>query len=296
MKTILSLWVLLALSPCKAQTATDATLQKELDKLHTQVKAIRDSLAPFIKSNYEELQAATDPAKFRCLKSQEDSLYKIADQNDIDELKINLAFAKKHPSSLYCLELVQPQVGRQPGKNFYDDFVQVYNNAAPQIQQSATGVKMSEQLKYFKQSKIGSVAPLFSGKDVWGNKIALADYQGKKYVLVDFWASSCAPCREEFPYMKEIYARYKELGFEVISISTDDDTDRWRRAIEKDGTGMWKHFSIAENNSSVAKDYFVNGIPHMVLIDKSGIIIGKWKGSGGLNRADLETQLREVLK
>ena len=109
-----------------------------------------------------------------------------------------------------------------------------------------------------------------------------------------FWASWCGPCRGELPYIKDLYNQYKDLGFEIVSISRDTNLENWRTAILKEGIQNWEHFSVIENNSTVENEYFVYGIPHKVLIDKDGIIIGKWKGSGELNRKSLENQLKQI--
>jgi peroxiredoxin len=279
---------------CKAQQIADSQIEKELNKLHFKTNSVRDSIAILIRASNEEIKITSDLAKRELLKIYADSLYNISDQNDILELQINLEYAKQHASSLYCLKLVQQQISRQPGKNFYDDFEEVYNNSSEEVKYSENGKKMAEQLKFFKQSKVGSIAPIFEGKDVSGKEISLNDYIGKKYILIDFWASWCAPCREELPYIKDLYAKYKDFGFEIVSISKDEDIQKWKTAISKEGIETWKHFAVVQNNNSVEKDYFVNGIPHKVLIDKNGIIIGKWKGSGELNRKSLENQLMNI--
>lgn len=286
--------LLCSILDCKAQQMTDIEIEIELNNLHFKINAVRDSVNKLMKVCNEEIKKTSDLKKRDSLAIYEDSLYNVSDRNDIEELKINLNYAKQHPSSLYCLKLVQEQISRQPGKNFYDDFEAVYNNTSPEVKQSTYGIKMSEQLIYFKQSKAGSIAPIFSGKDMNGKELSLEDYKGKKYVLIDFWASWCGPCRGELPYIKDLYEKYKDLGFEIVSVSRDTDLENWRIAILKEGIQNWKHFSVIENNCTVEKDYFVNGIPHKVLIDTNGTIIGKWKGSGELNRKSLENQLKHI--
>jgi thiol-disulfide isomerase/thioredoxin len=281
---------------CEAQQISDLAMEKELSSLHHKTTAVRDSVKTLMTACEEQIKITNDLATLENLRIYEDSLWNIGDRNDIEELKINLNYAKQHPSSLYCLELVKSQIARQPGKNFYDDFEEVYNNASAEVKQSDSGKKMAKQLQYFKMSKVGSVAPFFFGKDIEGNEISLQDFKDKKYVLIDFWASYCAPCREELPYIKEIYAKYNELGFAVVSVSTDKNLESWKAAILKEGIEKWRHFSAAQNSDSILQDYFVNGIPHKVLIDKNGIIIGKWKGSGELNRKSLENQLKRIFK
>lgn len=292
--TFIFILLLSSILHCKAQQMTDSEIEKELINLHFKTNTVRDSVKKLMKVCQEEIKKTSDLKKRESLIIYEDSLYNVSDRNDIEELKINLNYAKQHPSSLYCFKLVQQQISRQPGKNFYDDFEAVYNNASPEVKQSTYGIKMSEQLIYFKKSKTGSIAPIFHGKDMYGKELSLEDYKGKKYVLIDFWASWCAPCRGELPYIKDLYEKYKDLGFEIVSISSDTDLENWRKVILKEGIQNWKHFSVNENNNTVEKDYFVYGIPHKVLIDTNGTIIGKWKGSGELNRKSLENQLKKI--
>ena len=292
--TFIVILLLFSILDCIAQQMTDSDIEIELNNLHFKINSVRDSIHKLVKVCNEEITKTSDLKKLESLAIYEDSLYNVSDRNDIEGLKINLNYAKQHPSSLYCLKLVQQQISRQPGKNFYDDFEAVYNNASPEVKQSTYGIKMSEQLIYFKQSKAGSIAPIFRGKDMNGKELSLENYKGKKYVLIDFWASWCGPCRGELPYIKDLYEKYKYLGFEIVSVSRDTDLENWQTAILKEGIQNWKHFSVIENNCTVEKDYFVNGIPHKVLIDTNGTIIGKWKGGGELNRKSLENQLKHI--
>lgn len=244
----------------------EANNQKELDNLHINTRKINDSIRKLMKECDSQIKLEKDSITKSKLELRFDELFDILDLNDIAELKINLDYAKQHPSSLYCLELVQKQISRQPGKNFYDDFEEVYTNASPEVRNSDSGKKMAEQLNYFKQSKVGSRAPEFTVKDIENKQLSLNDYREKQYVLIDFWASWCAPCREELPYIKELYRKYAKDGFEIISITQDKDLEAWKNAILKEKIDSWRHFSILENNDSILKDYFVNGIPHKILI------------------------------
>lgn len=278
---------------CEAQTSEDIAIA-ELKILHKRTDFVRDSIGKLILISNDKIKAATDKKTKEALYLATDSLWNIADQNDIDALKINIEYSKTHPASLYSFKLVAGQVSKQPGKNFYADFESIYNNAPPAIHESEIGKKMAEQLVYFKQSMVGSKAPNISGVDLLNQPISLADYTNKKYILIDFWASWCGPCREELPFLKTLYEKYKAQGFEIISITTDEDSDKWKTAIAKEAIQNWKHFSIAQNKSTAKEDYFVNGIPHKILIDKNGIIIGKWKASGELNKNELKNQLSEI--
>ncbi|MEN2487238.1 TlpA disulfide reductase family protein [Flavobacterium sp. B11] len=274
----------------------ETTIEKEILELHKPTKKVRDSIIKLQKEVYLKIEFEKDSIIKNQLKLRLDELENAKDQNDIEELKLDFVFAKNHPNSYRALQLIRVPVNRFIGMNFYDTFVEVFENFTPEIKNSEKGQEMSEKLKYFKQSKIGSQAPDFNLKDINNNAISLADFKNKQYILIDFWASWCAPCREELPYIKELYKNYKSLGFEIISITRDENLDAWKKAIIKDKIGSWKHISILENNSSIDKDYFVNGIPHKVLIDKNGIIIGKWKGSGESNKHDLQKLLKSIFE
>ena len=295
MKIFLFIFISFFTFTCNAQQLSESEIKQQLESLNSKTSKSRDSIFKIISLSNDKLKATKVASEKEQLDYYIDNLYNISDRNDVAQLKANLNFTKKHPYSLYSFQLVQQEISRQPGKNFYDEYEAIYKNASPEVKNSESGKKMADQLKYFKQSKVGSIAPLFSGNDINGKPIALSGFKGK-YVLIDFWASWCAPCREELPYIKKAYAKYKELGFEIISVSIDSDLERLKTAISKEDISNWKHFSIAQNNTKIEKDYFLNGIPHKILIDKKGKIIGKWKGSGNLTKIILENLLKDLFE
>lgn len=273
----------------------EAVIEKEILELHQPTQKIQDSIVKLQKECNLRIEAEKDSIKRYQLVLRLDSLENTKDQNAINQLKLDLDFAKNHPNSMRALRLIRVSVGRFVGMDFYDTFVEVYQNFSPEIKNSQEGKEMAEKLKYFNQSKVGSVAPKFTLIDINGKTVSLDDFKGK-YVLIDFWASWCGPCREELPYVKELYKQYHQKGFEIISITKDEESDLWKNAITKEKIESWTHFSILENQSTIDKEYFVNGIPHKLLIDKNGIIIGKWKGSGELNKHDLQQLLKSIFE
>lgn len=273
----------------------EAAIEKEILELHQPTQKIQDSIVKLQKECNLRIEAEKDSIKRYQLVLRLDSLENTKDQNAINQLKLDFDFARKHPNSMSALRLIRVSVGRFVGMNFYDTFVEVYQNFSPEIKNSEEGKVMAEKLKYFNQSKVGSLAPTFTLKDSNEKTVSLDDFKGK-YVLIDFWASWCGPCREELPYVKELYKRYHQQGFEIISITKDEKSDLWKKAITKEKIESWTHFSLLENQSTIDKEYFVNGIPHKLLIDKNGIIIGKWKGSGEINKHDLQYLLKSIFE
>lgn len=153
---------------------------------------------------------------------------------------------------------------------------------------------MQQQLQMLKEEEgiIGIMkAPEISLPGVDGKMKSLSSLKGK-YVLIDFWASWCAPCRQENPNVVNLYKEFKNKNFTVFSVSLDDNKDKWKTAISQDNLSWPDHVSDLRGwQSSVVGLYGFNGIPHTVLIDPEGTIIGvKLRG------ATLEWKLREALE
>ncbi|GAB3894565.1 TlpA disulfide reductase family protein [Larkinella knui] len=135
----------------------------------------------------------------------------------------------------------------------------------------------------------GALAPDVTLEDAKGQVISLSSLRGK-YVLIDFWASWCKPCREENPNVVRMYNKYKEKGFEVFSISLDDNKNAWLKAIENDGM-IWTNVLGKKNGSSaVAQQYSIQVIPTTFLLDKDGKIIAR-----NLRGPALEQKLESIL-
>jgi len=127
-----------------------------------------------------------------------------------------------------------------------------------------------------------------------GEDLSLSDLRGK-VVLIDFWASWCGPCRKENPHVVKLYKKYKDQGFEILSVSLDKDKNRWIQAIEKDGMN-WKHVSDLKGwKNQAAQTYSVKSIPHTVLLDAEGKIIARNLRSKALDR-ELEKVFKEQNK
>ena len=161
----------------------------------------------------------------------------------------------------------------------------------PKIADSKYLVKMREKVSKLKKVSIGQPFIDFTLNDPEGNPVALSSVAGKgKYVLLDFWASWCGPCRAENPVLVENYAKYKDKGFEIFAVSLDKEKKPWVDAIKKDGIAWIQVSDLKFWNTAARELYEFNSIPHNILLDKNGIIIAK-----DLRGEDLGAKLAELL-
>jgi peroxiredoxin len=154
--------------------------------------------------------------------------------------------------------------------------------------QLALAKKKSDQAR--ETNWVGKQAPELSLPDINGNQVKLSSYKGK-YVLVDFWASWCLPCRRENPNVVEAYNKYKNRNFTIVGVSLDKEKEDWVNAVQKDKLSWTQVSDLQEWNSIAVSTYGFSGIPFNVLIDPDGKIIGQ-----ALRGSDLDTKLAEVLK
>ena len=165
----------------------------------------------------------------------------------------------------------------------------LFNTLSANIRQMPTATVIKKKIDAEKKFSVGAVAPDFSLPDTTSKPVQLSSLRGK-YVLLDFWASWCGPCRDENPTVVKAYNKYKSKGFTVLGVSLDRDRKNWLQAI-KDDHLTWTHISDLKFwNSEAARLYNITSIPHNFLLSPEGKIIAK-----NLRGQELLDKLGELL-
>jgi len=282
-------------------TVTGSKVQDEYATLTKSKEKIRQRMQPLSDSYSRENAAYTLAVKSKKDEHSLDSMKEVAANlheqfepfnKEMDEK--DYEFFSKHPQSYVTAYMMRFHVSKLPLEslqNYYDGF-------GPGLQQSNFAKEIAQEIQKLRSGSAGSMAKDFSTVDINGNNLQLSDYKGK-YVLLDFWASWCVPCRKGNPHLKQLYTKYKDKGIEFIGIADDDRAeDAWKKAVDKDGIGIWKHVrrglkyenGVFDRSTDISENFGIHTLPTKILIDPNGMIIGRFSEE----EEPLNKKLKEV--
>lgn len=256
---------------------TGAPTQQEWDTFQADLKPLNDQEDTLFQQ-YQTARMKNDTAAVAAIEK------KANDLNDQREAA-SKTFINQHPKSYVSINLLRSLVYSTE----YADLNKMFTGLDTSLQHSTSGVKIAEQLETMKATAIGQQAIDFTANDVNGNPVSLSSFKGK-YVLVDFWASWCGPCRAENPNVVKAYNKYKDKNFTILGVSLDEDGAKWKEAIAHDKLNWTQVSDLKGWKSEPAGKYGVKAIPANFLIDQDGKIIGH-----NLRGDKLEEKLAEVL-
>ncbi|MFB9862034.1 redoxin domain-containing protein [Rufibacter immobilis] len=233
-----------------------------------------------LNQQFQQASSAGNQEEMRKLQDQFMDIQR-TNQNKLKDL------VKANPGSVVSVYTAGNILNLEEHFPFVDSMSVAFKQALPNSKYTKA---LDARLGQLRSTALGSAAPDIKLPSPQGPEISLASLRGK-YVLIDFWASWCGPCRQENPNVVRMYNKYKDKGFEIFGVSLDQDRAKWLKAIENDKL-TWPHVSDLKGwESSAATLYGVTAIPQTVLLDKEGKIIAK-----NLRGAALEEKLASLLQ
>lgn len=270
----------------RAARLTGSALQEQ----YTALQQEKDEIEKKYRVQLDSLSTERDKDKNAEIRERLEPFFNEMDQADY-------RFFKKYPRSFVTAFVLRFHADDLP----LDSLEALYNGLGPDIQQTSAGKMIADEVRKLRNGSPGSKAANFTAADINGRQLSLSDYSGK-YVLLDFWASWCVPCRKGNPHLKELYAKYKDKGVEFIGIADDDSKpEAWRKAVEKDAL-PWKHvlrgldmkmrYSNKVNEKDISEHYGIHSLPTKILIGPDGIIAGRYGSEGD----ELDKKLEEIFR
>jgi peroxiredoxin len=255
-------------------------LQDEYDKIFADAEKISG-----LKKLYEEYRTAwksKDSLKIGTLKPK-------VELGQASYGKYVDSYVKTHPNSIAALYTLSKKIDPK-NEAVLDELNKNIASFAPNVKSSFIAKELLKTVAFYKRGLIvGKKVTDFTQIDKDGKVVKLSDYRGK-YLLLDFWASWCHPCRGENPNVLKAYNKFHPQGLEIVAVSLDEKRDAWLKAIAEDNL-PWTQISDLKQRNEVAYQFGVNSIPDNFLIDPNGVVIAR-----GLRGEELEKKLGEIFK
>lgn len=220
-----------------------------------------------------------DSLKIKALSNQFEALQ--------EEIKsYSLTYTKQHTDSYVSLFLLFDLFDTLEDERM-QELSGIFYSLHPSIQESPLGKGFLNQLNRLNALAIGGTAPDFIAPTPDGDAFKLSNLTAE-YIILDFWASWCTPCRAENPRLVSLYEEFHNRGLDIVSVAMDNSRDLWRKAIQKDGIGAWHHVSnLMYWEEPIAKDYGVLAIPKTFILNRDFEILAT-----DLRGKELETFIR----
>lgn len=246
------------------------------------VNLLQDSYVAEMDAARKEMRDCQEEARLAELESKVDaSRYKA--------IQATISWIRQHPASL----IAPMQLRMYTGNMTYEEIKAIYDSFTPEVKSLSAANEIKAELATLQSVQAGNLAPVFRAKNWKGEEEGIADLRGK-YVILDFWATWCVPCRKSFPHVKSLYEKYADKGLDVFCVADDDSNpSQWKAAIEKDGIQKFHHVLRgyvrgSDNPNDISNMYDVHYLPTKFLIDKEGRMIGKF------DDGELDTKLKEI--
>ncbi|MFD2037322.1 thioredoxin-like domain-containing protein [Belliella marina] len=257
----------------KVDTVTRVYDSKPVCSLSTKVteggrtNALIDSFIEMLMQNVNSMQGKNDAER---------------KQFYVDKIR---GFYDQYPKEMASLILVE-----QASSGFsQQELVSFYDNLDTNSKDSYYGASLKKTIDKYSKDEIDQFIKEFSQESLNGELVSIRDLRGK-YVLVDFWASWCGPCRKENASLLKVYQEFKNNGFEILGVSLDSDRRSWEKAIQADKLDWLNVSDLKGGENEVAKMFGVDAIPDNILIDRDGKIVAR-----RISLEELEHLLSEVL-